>query len=65
MPYNYEIINEIQGEVDKLYNMEINIKKEIKDLNIHYVPLKKFNGSINECFKGEFIPYFFKNNEIN
>ena len=49
MPYNYEIIQEIEDTPENIYNFEKYLKKILK--NIKYTPLIYFPGSFSECFK--------------
>lgn len=48
MPYNYEIISEIQGEAGFIWDMELAEKRKLRRFN--YQPTLKFAGSKTECF---------------
>lgn len=47
MPYKYRIILEKQGSAEEIWNLESNLKKNLKDI---YSPNTPFNGSKKECF---------------
>jgi hypothetical protein len=48
MPYNYEILKEVIGAADYIYDLEI---KYQKIFNIYkYKPLIYFGGATTECF---------------
>lgn len=51
MPYNYEIIQEIQDVPNNVWEYEWFLKRYIKQQSIHYVPKIKFDGYLTECFK--------------
>ena len=51
MPYNYEIIQEIQDVPNNVWEYEWFLKRYIKQQNIHYLPKIKFDGYLTECFK--------------
>lgn len=55
MPYNYEIIQEIQDIPENIYNLEIQLKRLLKQF--HYIPQVYFRGSKTECFT---IPIYLK-----
>ena len=48
MPYMYEIIHEIKGDAEDIFNLELKNKQIIK--NYKYVPQIRFGGSTHECF---------------
>ena len=48
MPYMYEIIREIKGDAEEIFNLELRNKQIIK--NYKYVPQIRFGGSTHECF---------------
>lgn len=47
MPYDYEIIKIVEGEVDFIYNLESKLQNLNKDFK--YIPKKEFGGMF-ECF---------------
>lgn len=51
MPYQYEIIQEIKGIPEDIWNLELFFKHYITKNNFKYYPSITFNGSITECFK--------------
>lgn len=50
MPYQYEIVQEIQDKSENIFDLEYILHAYFKSLK--YCPLKKFKGH-NECFKYE------------
>lgn len=60
MPYLYEVLREISGDIDRLLNLEESIKLAIQP----YTPLIPFSGSVTECTK-EPIDLDFYLNTIN
>lgn len=48
MPYIYEIVREIKGNAEAIFDLELKNKQLIKDYK--YEPLIKFGGSTHECF---------------
>jgi hypothetical protein len=48
LPYSYQIISEIYGEAEYIWDLEKEEKKRLRDFN--YQPLKSFCGSKTECF---------------
>ena len=48
MPYNYEIISEVFGKANFVWDLEVEEKKRLKEF--HYLPKIEFNGSRTECF---------------
>jgi hypothetical protein len=58
MPYNYRIINIIEGKVEDLVKLERKFKKQILNMHDKYAPKIQFSGSTYECFQGKFIPDF-------
>lgn len=51
MPYSYEIIQEIKGAPNLLWDLEHTLKSFIKLKKIHYIPEIKFGGHLSECYK--------------
>ncbi len=49
MPYQYEIVKELKGTPEYIYDLEISIKSRIKTYN--YKPKQTFSGYSTECFK--------------
>lgn len=49
MPYMYEIISEVHGIAEDIWELELSEKRRLKNHN--YQPLIKFAGSKTECFK--------------
>ena len=47
MPYTYETIKEIKDESSKIWDLENNLKKNLKS---KYLPFIKFSGCIQECY---------------
>ena len=47
MPYNYEIIHDYIFKPDSVWELEVDIKKELEDFK--YEPLIQFHGK-SECF---------------
>lgn len=48
MPYKYSVIKIVSNNADKIFDLELKIKKELS--NFRYRPLIKFGGSRYECF---------------
>lgn len=48
MPYMYEVIREIKGDAEAIFDLELKNKQLIKDYK--YNPQIEFNGSVHECF---------------
>lgn len=48
MPYNFEIIKEVKGGAEFIWNLELEEKRKLKCL--HYIPKIYFGGSKTECF---------------
>lgn len=48
MPYNYEVVSEIKGDAEFIWDLERDEKKKLKEL--HYEPKISFSGAITECF---------------
>lgn len=48
MPYMYEVIREIKGDAEDIFNLELKNKQLIKDYK--YTPQIDFKGSVHECF---------------
>lgn len=48
MPYMYEVIREIKGDAEAIFDLELKNKQLIKDYK--YSPQIEFAGSIHECF---------------
>ena len=48
MPYMYEVIREIKGDAETIFNLELKNKQLIKDYK--YSPQIGFGGSVYECF---------------
>lgn len=51
MPYNYKVIEEIHGDAEYIFNLEIKLKNELAPY--HIIPTITFNGSKTECFSKE------------
>ena len=49
MPYCYKILWTIKGDAEKIYDLEKDYKRKVKDTK--YQPEIKFGGSMLECFK--------------
>ena len=49
LPYNFEIIQEIQDIPEIVYNLEKICISYFS--NLHYKPILHFNGQSTECFK--------------
>lgn len=47
MPYNYEILKEIYGQAEDIWNLEVKLKR---NLTSKYTPKTFFDGCIKECF---------------
>ena len=50
MPYNYEVIQDIQDVPENIWNLEKFFKNYISLNKITYIPIIKFGGSLTECF---------------
>ena len=50
MPYNYEIIQEIQDTPENIFDLEYLLHRIYKQMGYHYKPIKTFKG-YSECFK--------------
>lgn len=48
MPYMYEVIREIKGDAEAIFDLELKNKQLIKDYK--YSPQIEFAGSVHECF---------------
>ncbi|EXF56637.1 hypothetical protein J502_2206 [Acinetobacter sp. 1294596] len=48
MPYFWEILLELPGTAEEVYDMEVAFKKEMNEF--HYKPKMSFNGSTTECY---------------
>lgn len=48
MSYEYEVINEIKGSAEFIWNLEVGEKRRLKEF--HYTPKIAFKGSKTECF---------------
>jgi len=48
MPYEWEILLELPGTAEAVYDMEVAFKTEMQDY--HYKPKISFNGSTTECY---------------
>jgi len=48
MPYTYEIVSEVFGEAEAIWNLEVENKRKLKEFN--YQPKIYFGGSKTECF---------------
>lgn len=53
MPYNYNIIYEISGSPDYIYNLEKSLHSNF--ISSSYTPLLNFSGSKRECFDTEIL----------
>lgn len=53
MPYNYEVTQEIYSDPDHIYDLEIQLKKILKQFK--YTPIIYFKGSKTECFNILFV----------
>ena len=51
MPYKYKIIQELNFNPNLVWNLELLIKRYIKNNNLIYKPLLVFPGSSTECYK--------------
>ena len=51
LPYNYEIVQEIQDLSENIYNFERTLKNLACINNYQYLPIVSFGGSSTECFK--------------
>jgi hypothetical protein len=48
MPYMYEVVSEVYGNAEGIWDLELSEKRRLKEHN--YQPLIKFAGSKTECF---------------
>lgn len=48
MPYEWEILLELPGTAEAVYDMEVQFKTEMNEY--HYKPKISFNGSGTECY---------------
>jgi hypothetical protein len=48
MPYMYEVVSEVYGNAEDIWDLELSEKRRLKEYN--YQPLIKFAGSKTECF---------------
>ena len=48
MPYDYKVMHYIDGHVEDIVNLEVDIHKTLKPH--HYVPSIPFGGHVTECF---------------
>lgn len=48
MPYHYEVIKIKEDAVDKIWDLEKDLLRNLKPF--HYQPKNSFDGSIKECF---------------
>lgn len=48
MPYEWEILLELPGTAEAVYDMEVQFKTEMNEY--HYKPKISFNGSTTECY---------------
>lgn len=51
MPYKYKIIQELNFNPNLVWNLELLVKRYIKNNNLIYKPLLVFPGSSTECYK--------------
>ena len=51
MPYKYKIIQELNFNPNLVWDLELLIKRYIKNNNLIYKPLLVFPGSSTECYK--------------
>lgn len=51
MPYKYEVVQEIKGTPEFLWDLEFTLKSYIKISGNHYIPEIKFGGHLSECYK--------------
>ena len=48
MPYEWEILLELPGTAEEIYDLEVAFKTEMQEF--HYKPKIGFNGSTTECY---------------
>lgn len=48
MPYEWEILLELPGAAEEIYDLEVQFKTEMEEF--HYKPKISFNGSGTECY---------------
>ena len=48
MPYEWEILLELPGTAEEIYDLEVQFKSEMQEF--HYKPKIGFNGSKTECY---------------
>lgn len=48
MPYEFEILLELPGTAEEIYDLEVKFKTEMEAF--HYKPKISFNGSKTECY---------------
>jgi len=48
MPYEWEILLELPGAAEEIYDLEVQFKTEMEEF--HYKPKIAFNGSGTECY---------------
>lgn len=51
MPYKYEVVQEIKGTPEFLWDLEFTLKCYLKTSGMHYTPKVKFGGHLSECYK--------------
>ena len=50
MPYDYNIIQEIQAEPDSVWEIEKYLKSYIKKNKLFYIPKINFPDCLSECY---------------
>ena len=58
MPYHFEVLRTYKGKLKEVYNLELNLKKELKEFK--YLPSEKFSG-YEECFTVDAFQYIIHN----
>ena len=48
MPYEWEILLELPGTAEEIYDLEVQFKSEMQEF--HFKPKIAFNGSKTECY---------------
>ena len=48
---DYEIIQNVTGNPEDIFSLELLLKNYLIKNNLKYIPSKKFGGSVRECFK--------------
>lgn len=48
MPYDFDILLELEGTAEEIYDMEVKFKEQMN--KYHYKPKMSFNGSKSECY---------------